>query len=1454
MSFSKMSNGCIPDFGGIQNLLYIVKNKLREEREKKIEEMMREGEGKKRKKEKEIIREEEIREDERKFMNEKVETTRASKELRCMKDDQCINEVIFQPSEIERICIASWNIRSISDSQTSISKLDRVAGISKQRRIDIILMQEIHESGVSFKMLRKRLKRFWWYVLEGEGRSKGVAIGLLKRRFKKEATKVISEDIQRRWITISTNINGETLLISSIYLPHKMQMETLLELTEGLNWKGTDNIIIGGDFNLDTRKKDGEALNEWTDLNDLIRLENAFPTWKGISCIDHIVIGGRMLNHHRSLDVMAGNANDHSVIVGELIHPKVPKMNFPVPRIPDSLCMSMELHDNVINIIGEYEVGMNPIKYLMRFANATRDFVTSNKKLLTKEEDINDVACLSECLRHPLPYSLPDGVANNVHVKRIIEELAKIKVGKNKKKKRWKAIIRVAICNLRKERGVEIKHIIKDKIKLRRGGGKPKFQLVNESNEEVKDPPSVEKICGDFWKGIFGRRRKFDIGTLDKLIDQHPKLSLCERERYEINKTRLDKIMKRSCNSSQGPDGTPFALFTSSYERLRKVWEDAILLMASDDGNIPEEFVNGLLILLPKKEGFVTPADFRPLSITNVIYRLLMKYWAKELIETIEPLISKHQKAMLRGRSIHQAVAKIANTYYERTANGKRSLFVQTDFQKAFDFVNRDALIHIMNRLNIPKHLINVAKYALADGKLHLLGHSDNPYIMDSVTGVKQGCPISPILYLIVVNLMINQLSKVKSIVAMGSYADDNGLILDSTRDMMKILNIIKDYEAATGAKLNMGKSTVMAIGFDKNDFPHEWGEIMLVEETKYLGLRMANNVTPQLLWRDIIRGIANVATQIKFSGVTATQKFSLINTYLISKILYISNFTIMDDKTANEIWKHIRRGIGIKASMSSQSLTSKFDSLSLFPAIIDPYWKNITTIATTPPYISKYKVIPAESPSHHRDVALRIIQKRLVENTANDRLFHILNDNASFWKWRDEIGHKHAALNLYNTMKAVETHDFPIALLKDLNIPNGLAIYYAQRNLLHASNKNKKNNFIFFMNKVAPLRSKLNFVKKEVEARCQFCGAPRQTHAHIISECMVGRWIRSNPFNSNLWPSSVKDLLCGERHLNKDEVNIRIGIINAIYRNVTHCEDWCEMEKKMSHDMKWILKDIEERSKIATIKKEGKSDRPPPPEGKYAHKMYFDGSVNPKLLNGGYGFSINDGMIEVAADCGILGNKTINEAEALALIKGLERAISLNIKELSVFGDSLTIVKLCNQRFGCPSPKLYRYYAVIQMLMNEFDEIEVFHTPREHNKRADVLAFTGCNAPEKKEQVKGNVQCNRPKNSVCRVFEYEALVPKRMGAEYLRAPHPFAQRRDKGSSYGRQKRTLGAELPIKNASKSTSVSKKGNGSSRPRRRGRGVELVSVPGKGAHSKRNSHGCGCDSPSLSEMSE
>jgi ribonuclease HI len=162
------------------------------------------------------------------------------------------------------------------------------------------------------------------------------------------------------------------------------------------------------------------------------------------------------------------------------------------------------------------------------------------------------------------------------------------------------------------------------------------------------------------------------------------------------------------------------------------------------------------------------------------------------------------------------------------------------------------------------------------------------------------------------------------------------------------------------------------------------------------------------------------------------------------------------------------------------------------------------------------------------------------------------------------------------------------------------------------------------------------------------------------------------------------------------------------------------------------------------------------------------DGSVNPKLLNGGYGISIKRKGSEILAKCCPLANHTINKAEATGLVNGLNEAIMLGIRRLTVYSDSKIVIQLCNDEGVCTSPNLLHIFSHIQELKKRFDEIYFIHVFREHNTRADVLAFTACNNPGMMEEVIHNPNSARPVNVVDKPFPHIAVVPQKFLASRL--------------------------------------------------------------------------------------
>jgi ribonuclease HI len=122
---------------------------------------------------------------------------------------------------------------------------------------------------------------------------------------------------------------------------------------------------------------------------------------------------------------------------------------------------------------------------------------------------------------------------------------------------------------------------------------------------------------------------------------------------------------------------------------------------------------------------------------------------------------------------------------------------------------------------------------------------------------------------------------------------------------------------------------------------------------------------------------------------------------------------------------------------------------------------------------------------------------------------------------------------------------------------------------------------------------------------------------------------------------------------------------------------------------------------------------------------MYFDGSL--KLDGGGAGvLLISPRGEQLKYVLQILWAVSNNEAEYEALVHGLRLAISLGIKRLLVYGDSLLVVQQVNKEWDCNKETMEAYVQEVRKLESNFSGLDVHHVLREHNVGADVLSKLG--------------------------------------------------------------------------------------------------------------------------------
>jgi ribonuclease HI len=133
----------------------------------------------------------------------------------------------------------------------------------------------------------------------------------------------------------------------------------------------------------------------------------------------------------------------------------------------------------------------------------------------------------------------------------------------------------------------------------------------------------------------------------------------------------------------------------------------------------------------------------------------------------------------------------------------------------------------------------------------------------------------------------------------------------------------------------------------------------------------------------------------------------------------------------------------------------------------------------------------------------------------------------------------------------------------------------------------------------------------------------------------------------------------------------------------------------------------------------------PDNPETAEVWRMYFADSL--KLQGAGAGILfIAPGGEQLKYALQLLFHASNNAAEYEALVHGLNIAISLGIKRLMVYGDSLVVISQINKEWDCSNDSMGKYCTAVRKLEDKFEGLEFHHVERDRNTAADILSKLG--------------------------------------------------------------------------------------------------------------------------------
>lgn len=739
-----------------------------------------------------------------------------------------------QSYDLKTIRIATWNVRGAADAK----KKCNIDLQLKENQVDIACLQETH-----MKTGTLDTKNYNWHLF-GNNKHRGLAILIRKN------TNLLIKDIQGNTNTMAaviSSIQGRIYIITT-HVPHQSSQAsyTFSDLLYLIKKKPNNSVmILLGDFNahigqrdvqdLQTAGRVGKTLqHKYSNKNgdiliDIMKRENlcletsfgrnsCLKTWKSgnnTSQIDHVLTAAKPKFNVKDLKgVTLRKISDHKLIIGK------------IKELPDNSnknAISSKLQSGTVKETTDSN---------QKFDYRHYDYEKLNQRIFrTKYQEEIRKSLTSELQETPIPWC---------SIMEAMKTAAKTTLLRTPKYSRER---RYARAQLQKAQFLNKKYPNNPEYRSRIKECRGKLKEIIDGEEEneyqsffedlqKRRPGTRMRITYEFYRRHVRKerankkRRYIPISQWESELSKQegPHITLHNDENPNdlldppTEEDIADIITKMRRNTAPGMDGIVAELFkalpndimTQIVEHMRRAWIENV---------IPPTWNQTIQVPIPKRTKPQSINDYRRISICCTGYRIYASYLLTRL-DLCTSNVGNYQAAFFPNRSTDDHIFTLRRVLDEKWREGTKCYVMAVDIEKAFDTVDLNALKDILTtRTNktLTNRIIKACMNELTS--IRWFGQQTKP--IKKGKGVKQGCPLSPRLFTILIDdvlqtleeeipaLNLNQDSEI-TLPMILSFADDLIIISTDISELNSMFTRLKHLLETVGLKTNDTKTKLL--------------------------------------------------------------------------------------------------------------------------------------------------------------------------------------------------------------------------------------------------------------------------------------------------------------------------------------------------------------------------------------------------------------------------------------------------------------------------------------------------------------------------------------------------------------------------------------------------------------------------------------------------------------------